>query len=236
VSGCPQPQLLMCLVEELVNEGKEIGGRQLAGLYLKNTIAAKDPAMRQYKRHRWLAIDPGVRSQVKHLVSACAGDAWASRLSDVKLSGWTRRCARIPRRHSMMSSSVASLLPSLAHGAGADVTSSHPLHQVLQALQSSEHRAATTAAQVVGVIGAVELPLQQWPELLPTLLQNVIHATNDGVRISTLQVRRSRTSCRSCMWCEVLMGDGGLGMLAGAGVHVRGPIAGHGSRAGDPAG
>jgi hypothetical protein len=41
---CPrrlQSQLVLHLSYELANESKDIGGRQLAGLYLKNTISAK---------------------------------------------------------------------------------------------------------------------------------------------------------------------------------------------------
>jgi len=59
--------------------------------------------------------------------------------------------------------------------------------QILQALQSANPRAGATAAQVVGAIGAVELPLGQWEGLLQALLHNVVNTTSDAVRVSTLQ-------------------------------------------------
>ncbi len=121
-----QSQLLLHLSFELANETKQEGGRQLAGLYLKNTITAKDPATKDFKRQRWLSnVDAAIKVQIKTVV--------------------------------------------------------------LQALQSINHRAGSTAAQVVGAIGAVELPLGQWEGLLQALLHNVINTTSDTVRVSTLQ-------------------------------------------------
>lgn len=43
----------------------------------------------------------------------------------------------------------------------------------LKTLGSANSQAGTTAAQVVASIAAVELSRQQWPELMPTLVQNV---------------------------------------------------------------
>jgi hypothetical protein len=62
--------------------------------------------------------------------------------------------------------------------------------QVLQALQSPSRSTGSTAAQVVGAIGAMELPLQRWPGLLDALLNNVVNAPSDEMRIATLQVRK----------------------------------------------
>lgn len=121
-----QSQLLLHLSFELANETKQEGGRQLAGLYLKNTITAKDPQVRDHKRQRWLTtVDANTKGQIKSMI--------------------------------------------------------------LQALQSGNPRAGATAAQVVGTIGAVELPLGQWDGLLDALLHNVVHTGNDVVRVSTLQ-------------------------------------------------
>jgi len=58
---------------------------------------------------------------------------------------------------------------------------------ILQALGSVNRAAGSTAAQVVGAIGAVELPLGHWEGLLEGLLHNVVHTTSDTVRVSTLQ-------------------------------------------------
>ena len=40
---------MMALIQELGTEGKDINGRQLAGLHLKNLLAAKDAAIRTTK-------------------------------------------------------------------------------------------------------------------------------------------------------------------------------------------
>jgi len=43
----------------------------------------------------------------------------------------------------------------------------------LQALASSSSQAGQAASQVVASIAAIELPREQWPELMPTLVRNV---------------------------------------------------------------
>lgn len=70
---------------------------------------------------------------------------------------------------------------------GPEVTSQIK-NMVLTALQSPVRAAGHTAAQVVGTIGALELPIKRWEELLPALLKNVLQAPNDTVRICTLNV------------------------------------------------
>ncbi|KAF1995750.1 ARM repeat-containing protein [Amniculicola lignicola CBS 123094] len=43
----------------------------------------------------------------------------------------------------------------------------------LQTLSSPDSRAGQSAAQFIASIAAIEIPRQQWPELMPTLVQNV---------------------------------------------------------------
>jgi importin subunit beta-1 len=43
----------------------------------------------------------------------------------------------------------------------------------LQTLASSDNRAGLSAAQFIASIAAIELPREQWPELMPTLVENV---------------------------------------------------------------
>jgi importin subunit beta-1 len=59
--------------------------------------------------------------------------------------------------------------------------------QALRTLASPVVRAGSVAAQVVAAIGAVELPANEWPELIKLLLQFVGDQTNVGLRINTLQ-------------------------------------------------
>ena len=42
------------------------------------------------------------------------------------------------------------------------------------------------AAQVVSAVAAIELPVDQWPELVPTLLNNVTDAADEAKRMTTL--------------------------------------------------
>lgn len=46
-------------------------------------------------------------------------------------------------------------------------------NSALQTLSSSDSRAGQSAAQFISSIAAIELPREQWPELMPTLVENV---------------------------------------------------------------
>ena len=58
---------------------------------------------------------------------------------------------------------------------------------VLTALASQTSRVGAVAAQVLAAIAAIELPNQQWPELINLLLSFVNNASNVNLRIATLQ-------------------------------------------------
>ena len=57
----------------------------------------------------------------------------------------------------------------------------------LMTLGSPNAKAGTFASQVVSAIAAVELPQNQWPELIEILLGFVNNQSNANLRISTLQ-------------------------------------------------
>jgi importin subunit beta-1 len=57
---------------------------------------------------------------------------------------------------------------------------------VLATLASPDARAALTAAQVVAAIASVELPLQYWPDLMKTMLDNVTSSDNAQLKQATL--------------------------------------------------
>mmetsp|Transcript_26976 Transcript_26976/g.41827 ORF Transcript_26976/g.41827 Transcript_26976/m.41827 type:complete len:863 (-) Transcript_26976:400-2988(-) len=59
------PQFMMALAQELAGEGKDINGRQLAGLHLKNLLSAKDAITRGQKTAKWKALDAAVRGPIK---------------------------------------------------------------------------------------------------------------------------------------------------------------------------
>eukprot|EP00996_Jenningsia_fusiforme_P001236 NODE_212_length_2726_cov_70.298468_g194_i0.p1 GENE.NODE_212_length_2726_cov_70.298468_g194_i0~~NODE_212_length_2726_cov_70.298468_g194_i0.p1 ORF type:complete len:845 (+),score=176.99 NODE_212_length_2726_cov_70.298468_g194_i0:58-2592(+) len=59
-------------------------------------------------------------------------------------------------------------------------------HEVLKTLESHTKEARQTAAQVCARIAAIELPRQQWNDLIPTLLRFVQNAKNDFQKEATL--------------------------------------------------
>lgn len=60
-------------------------------------------------------------------------------------------------------------------------------HSLLASLASPVARAAAGAAQVVSAVAAIELPVDQWPELIGQLLEFVGNQENTGLRVATLQ-------------------------------------------------
>ncbi|KZT37128.1 ARM repeat-containing protein [Sistotremastrum suecicum HHB10207 ss-3] len=60
-------------------------------------------------------------------------------------------------------------------------------HEVLLTLGSASAKIGSVAAQVVSAIAAVELPVNQWHELVEILLGFVNKQDNDNLRIATLQ-------------------------------------------------
>ena len=63
------PQFGVALAAELSAEEKDPNSRQLAGLQLKNLLAARDAALADQKAKRWIEmIDPDSKSQMKKMV------------------------------------------------------------------------------------------------------------------------------------------------------------------------
>lgn len=56
----------------------------------------------------------------------------------------------------------------------------------LTALSSSASRVGTAAGQVVAAVAAIELPCQQWPDLITTLL-TAVTSGDLNTRVATLQ-------------------------------------------------
>lgn len=118
------PEYVVALAAELAAEGKNPQARQLAGLCLKNVLAAKDDVLQAAKHDAWKKLSPETRQQVKT--------------------------------------------------------------SLLQALRSNETAARHTAAQAASEVAAVELPYKEWPELVPTLLENV-KTQPDGTKVASLE-------------------------------------------------
>ncbi|GMH99307.1 hypothetical protein TrVE_jg11769 [Triparma verrucosa] len=63
----------------------------------------------------------------------------------------------------------------------------HIKQLILTVLNSPEQVARHTASQAIAEMGAIDLPGNQWPELLPNLLNNVTGSTPDTTKVSTLE-------------------------------------------------
>jgi len=117
---------MKALAVEVSTEGKPMAARQLAGLLMKNAIAAQDEGLQLERIQRWQALDGQVRESVKQ-----------------------------------------------------------PL---LQAIRSPEPMASRVAAQAAAEIAAVEIPYNEWPAMLPSLLENIQSPqSTDSIRISSLE-------------------------------------------------
>jgi importin subunit beta-1 len=117
---------LLALCIEFAADGRDVGVRQAAGLFMKNMISAEDEAIKQDKAQRWASCDPTTKEQVKQ--------------------------------------------------------------GFLMALSSTNPTVSHTAAQVVSAFGAVELPMNSWPQLLPTVFQNISSPeVPDSVKVSSLE-------------------------------------------------
>lgn len=57
------------------------------------------------------------------------------------------------------------------------------------ALSSPVHVVSHTAAQILGAFGAVDVPLGEWPELISTLLGNVVAVEiSQSIKVASLEV------------------------------------------------
>lgn len=62
------PLYLQLLCHELTNDAKPAESRQLASVLLKNTMSAKEAAMREQKIQKYLGLDMNLRTQIKQAV------------------------------------------------------------------------------------------------------------------------------------------------------------------------
>ncbi|KAI9314920.1 armadillo-type protein [Dichotomocladium elegans] len=68
-----------------------------------------------------------------------------------------------------------------------EATRSQIKQGALVALSSPKRMVGSTAGQVIAAIAEIELPLNQWPDLIRSLLANVTGSNNSMLKISTLQ-------------------------------------------------
>lgn len=111
---------------ELATDGKPAAVRQLAALYLKNMLNAKDVQLQNQKHQRWKSLDGAQRNPIKD--------------------------------------------------------------SLLIAIRSNEAGIPHVAAVCASEIAAVELPYNEWPNFIPTVLEYVSHAqSSEMVKIASLE-------------------------------------------------
>ena len=59
-------EFIVAMAVELATEGKDLRARQLAGLWLKNELVAKDDALQTRKHEHWKTLPDETRAPVKH--------------------------------------------------------------------------------------------------------------------------------------------------------------------------
>ena len=114
------------LAKELATDGKNAAARQLASLYLKNMLNAKDPTIQVNKHERWKQLDANARHAVKE--------------------------------------------------------------EILKAFRSADQGIPRMAAVTSSEIAAVELPYNEWPQFLPTILEYANGAqTPESVKVASIE-------------------------------------------------
>mmetsp|Transcript_1717 Transcript_1717/g.2367 ORF Transcript_1717/g.2367 Transcript_1717/m.2367 type:complete len:866 (-) Transcript_1717:571-3168(-) len=120
------PGFVTAISQEIGTEGNHPTARQLAGLYMKNLLVAKDDQLQITKTEAWKNLQAAVRAGVKQ--------------------------------------------------------------QLLLGMRSTEVTVRSTAAQAASEVAAVELPYNEWPEFLTTLLEYVASDQHpEGAKIASLQ-------------------------------------------------
>ncbi|CAI2165648.1 6370_t:CDS:10 [Funneliformis geosporum] len=109
-------------------------------------------------------------------------------LANEQSSQYTRNAAGIALKNTLSSSEASRRNEMIQRWLSVDEATRQQIKQaVLSTLASSDTRAATTAAQVIAAIGAIELPMEnQWPDLMKNLLENVTTTNNSTLKIATL--------------------------------------------------
>lgn len=212
-------ELLQGLSVELADPNKPVDARRLAGLILKNTLDAKEEArkVRPGPQPRCCCrLGPAPIAGGPHPAPTAPAAAAAARLTaggarpavGVRGCGHEEAGQAEPAGHA---GHAGAPLPGPAVGrAHGSVGNRQPAaspqpHPRRRAALGSQGDAGHTAALVIAKVAAVEVPLQQWPELIGSLLGNM------AATPSTKELRQSTLEALGYC-CEVgaAAGCGGL--------------------------
>ena len=82
------PELMKALAAEVANASKPVESRQMASIYLKNTLNAKSSQNQHEKHERWKLVDPASRGAVKEalLMAMRSQDAQGARFAGIAAS------------------------------------------------------------------------------------------------------------------------------------------------------
>ena len=150
---------MYALAQVLSTESADKVIRQQSGLYLKNILFAKDSKVSAKAKAATSNDVTDGHLPLRGSLVAVAND----RSSQVLEQNRQRWRSMVPTEQAQ----IKQLL--------------------LTVLNSPEVAARQTAAQAIAEMGAIDLPSNAWPELLPALLQNVTGNTPDEYKVNTLQ-------------------------------------------------
>ncbi|KAF2860229.1 ARM repeat-containing protein [Piedraia hortae CBS 480.64] len=141
-----------------------------------------------------LAADPAIRSQAEQQLHAAAEanfEGYLQTLSTELANEQAQSQVRIAAGLALKNSFSSRDYSRLRQVQNRWLTQIHPQTKsavkalALQTLGSPDTKAGQSAAQFIASIAAIELPRGQWPELMPTLVQNV-GADSDATKQSSL--------------------------------------------------
>ncbi|CAG8501128.1 9352_t:CDS:10 [Paraglomus occultum] len=141
-----------------------------------------------------LSPDQNVRDNAEKQLSEAALSDYptyvsllASELANEQSQSFIRNAAGLALKNSLTSSESQKKLEITQRWLSIDESLRQNVKQlVLVTLSSSDQRAASTAAQVTAAIAAIELPNNQWDDLMKILLNNVTNTENSQLKQAAL--------------------------------------------------
>lgn len=141
-----------------------------------------------------LGTDPGVRAAAESQLNDAAEHHYpeyiamlAKTLGDESARTEARMLAGIALKNQLVAKdrAVRTKHQDRWHGLSADIKD-HVKATGLQALVSPDERVGRSAAQLIAAIAELELPHDQWPQLLPVMIDHTRHESPDHVKRAAL--------------------------------------------------
>jgi len=184
--------LALSLVRLLQEDGVSTNVKQQAGLYLKNTLAAKDSFRLTQMQDRWVTVEPSLRQEIKvgllkaieqpdvrvqKVTSQIIAKVFAA---EVKISGW-------PELISSLSSIVhqATAHISIENNAQLAQMGLTALGYVCEEMNEDHANQEDINTALTAIIANMESPVPQVIEAAVNALRNAIHLTGRNFEIDS---------------------------------------------------